>query len=174
MAAFEWKRELYRRDHHVVLSGHPVAIHCHHYNINLQKTLEESLGEDGPRLIYQSAEAAAYDQLKSMLQQYRGIKTVQSKLEMFAIVYQNSGLGIIHPQIVENGTGTVSSPSSHHVTGWLAKHGRRHTPGCHFTCGWLAGALAAVFSRVPGTVAVKETQCKTMRHHECIFEVQER
>ncbi len=47
MVAFDWKRELDRRDNQVVLSGQPIAIHCHHYNINLQKTLEDTLGQEG-------------------------------------------------------------------------------------------------------------------------------
>lgn len=171
MTTFDWKRELYRENHQVVLSGQPVAIHCHHYNINLQKTLEDTLGEEGSRLIYQSTETAAYNLLKPLLAQYRGIKSVKSKLEMFAILYQNCGLGIIHPQAIENGTGIIISTSSHHVTGWLAKHGRRHTPGCHFTCGWLAGALEAIFSKSIGAISVKETSCKMMRDKECIFRI---
>ena len=51
MVTFDWKGELDRRGHQVLLSGQPIAIHCHHYNINLQKTLEDSLGEEGIRLI---------------------------------------------------------------------------------------------------------------------------
>jgi hypothetical protein len=172
MPMYDWKRELDRRDHQVVLSGQPIAIHCHHYNINLQKTLEDTLGQEGVQLIYQSAEEAAYDGLKPLLSQYSGIKTAKSKLEMFAIMYQNCGLGIIHPQTIENGSGLVISSSSHHVTGWLAKHGRRDTPGCHFTRGWLAGALEATFGRDIASVGVKEIKCKMMRDKECVFQVE--
>jgi len=173
MVTFDWKRKLDRRDHQVVLSGQPIAIHCHHYNINLQKTLEDTLGEEGIRLIYRSAEEAVYNSLKSLLAQYREIKTVKSKLEMCAIMYQNCGLGVIHPQTVDNSGGFVTSSSSHHVTGWLAKHGRRHTPGCHLSCGWLAGALAAACEKPLGSFSVKETRCKTMGDLECHFQVEE-
>ena len=173
MVSIDWKRELDRRDHQVVLSGQPVAIHCHHYNINLQKTLEDTLGEEGSRLIYQSAEEAVYNSFKSLLAQYREIKTVNSKLEMCAIMYQNCGLGIIHPQTIDKGGGFVVSSSSHHVTGWLAKHGRRNTPGCHFSCGWLAGALAAACEKPLGSFSVREIKCKMMRHKECLFHVEE-
>lgn len=172
MPTIDWKRELDRKDHQVVLSGQPIAIHCHHYNINLQQTLEETLGEEGIRLIYQSAEEAAYHSLKPMIKRYRRIKSVKSKLEIFAIMYQNCGLGIIHPQAIENGKGLVISSSSHHVTGWLAKHGRRDTPGCHFTCGWLAGALEAIYDKPLGTLSVQEIKCKMMREKECVFQVE--
>ena len=173
MVTIDWKRELERRDHQVVLSGQPIAIHCHHYNINLQKTLEDTLGEEGIRLIYQSAEEAVYNSFKLLLAQYQEIKTVNSKLEMCAIMYQNCGLGIIHPQTIDNRGGFVICTSSHHVTGWLAKHGRRDTPGCHFSCGWLAGALAAACEKPLGSFSVKELKCKMMRHKECHFYVEE-
>jgi hypothetical protein len=173
MVPFDWKRELDRRDHQVLLAGQPIAIHCHHYNINLQKTLEDTLGEEGIHLIYQSAEEAIYCSLKPLLAQYGEIKTVKSKLEMCAIMYQNCGLGIIHPQTINKNGGFVISSSSHHVTGWLAKHGRRDTPGCHFSRGWLAGALEAACGKPLGTFSVREIKCKMMRDNECVFHVEE-
>ncbi len=173
MVTLDWKRELGRMDHQVVLSGQPIAIHCHHYNINLQKTLEDTLGEEGVRLIYHAAEEAVYCSLKTLLAQYREIKTVNSKLEMCAIMFQNCGLGIIHPQTIDGGGGFVVSSSSHHVTGWLAKHGRRDTPGCHFARGWLAGALEAACDRPLGFFSVTEIKCKMMRDKECLFRVAE-
>ncbi|MFZ3047739.1 MAG: 4-vinyl reductase [Desulfatirhabdiaceae bacterium] len=173
MIPFDWKRELDRHDHRVVLSGQPVAIHCHHYNINLHKTLEDTLGLEGIRLIYKSAEEAIYYGIRELLSQYNEIRTVKSKLEMAAIMYQNCGLGVIHPQGINERGGSIVSPSSHHVTGWLAKHGRRNTPGCHFSCGWIAGMVAAIHDKPVGHYQVTETKCKTMRDAECVFEIKE-
>jgi hypothetical protein len=174
MSSFDWKRELDRSDHRVVLSGQPITIHCHHYNINLQRTLEETLGEQGTQLIYQAAEEATYHDLRAMLSTYRELRTIKSKLEMATIMYQNCGLGVIHPVDVNIDGGKIISSSSHHVTGWLAKHGRRQTPGCHFSCGWIAGALEAVCDKPIGYYEVIETQCKMMRNEECIFQVEVR
>ena len=173
MVTFDWKGELDRREHQVLLSGQPIAIHCHHYNINLQKTLEDSLGEEGIRLIYKSAEEAIYNDLTALLEHYRELRTVKSKLEMASIMYQNCGLGIIYPQQVRSSGGYIISPSSHHVTGWLAKHGKRDTPGCHFSCGWIAGALAVIYSKPIGHYNVVEKKCKMMREEECVFLVEE-
>jgi hypothetical protein len=33
MVLFDWHGELARDGHKVILSGQPVAMHCHHYNI---------------------------------------------------------------------------------------------------------------------------------------------
>lgn len=172
--SFDWKRELDRQEHRVVLSGQPVAIHCHHYNINLHKTLEDTLGQEGVRLIFQSAEEALYYGIQEVLAQYTEIRTVKSKLEMAAIMYQNCGLGIIYPQEVDAAGGIIISPSSHHVTGWLAKHGRRDTPGCHFSRGWIAGMMSAIHDRCIGSYQVSEIRCKLMRDPECIFEIREK
>jgi len=47
------------KGHEIFLSGLPIALHCHHYNMNLQKTLESSLGSDGTLLLYEAAELSA-------------------------------------------------------------------------------------------------------------------
>lgn len=164
-----WKNELARNGHTMVLSGKPVTMHCHHYNINLQKTLEDVLGEEGVYLLYRSVEDAVYSSFKPLLKHYSQIKTLKSKLEMASVLYQNSGLGVIHFQDMGPEGGRIVSNASHHVTGWLAKHGRRKTPGCHFTRGWIAGALAALFQHPIGHYQVEELACKMVRHGDCVF-----
>lgn len=149
-------------------------MHCHHYNINLQKTLEDTLGEEGIRLLFLAVEETNYRGLKSLFDQYKKIKTLKSKLEMVSILYQNCGLGIIHFKKVRPNMAHIESPSSHHVTGWLAKHGRRDTPGCHFARGWIAGALEAIYNRPLGNYVVEETHCKMKRDDVCAFQVKER
>ena len=163
------RSELDRYGHRVMLSGQPIAMHCHHYNINLQRTLEDTLGDTGVNLLVRSAEEAAFQNFKHLLAQYGQIRTTKSKIEMAAIMYQKCGLGVIHLKDVTAEGGRISSPSSHHVTGWLAKHGRRDTPGCHFTRGWIAGALEAIFDHPLGAFEVREAQCKMIRAPECLF-----
>jgi hypothetical protein len=165
----DWRNELARKGHRMVLSGRPVTMHCHHYNINLQKTLEDILGEEGVQLVYSSVENAVYDSFKPILNHYSQIKTLKSKLEMASVLYQNSGLGIVHFQGIGPAGGKIVSNGSHHVTGWLAKHGRRETPGCHFTRGWIAGVMEALFENPIGYYQVEEVQCKMVQHGDCIF-----
>ena len=173
MALFDWHSELAREGHKVILAGQPMAMHCHHYNINLQKTIEETLGGKGIRLLVRSAEEASYDSFKQLFDRYKQIKTLKSKLEMAGILFQNCGLGVLHFVRVRPGGGNVVSPSSHHVTGWLAKHGKRDTPGCHFTRGWIAGALEAIYDRPLEFYRIIEKRCKMMRHQQCEFQITE-
>ncbi len=172
MTTFNWTEELGRDGHRVILSGQPYAMHCHHYNINLQKTLEDTLGEKGVQLLFRSAEEAIFNSFKNLMKQYRQLKTDASKFEMAALLFQNCGLGVLSVQELTPRRSLIISPSSHHVTGWLAKHGRRQTPGCHFSRGWIAGVLAAIFGHSPGFFHVEEVNCKLMRDAECVFEVE--
>ncbi len=171
MKPFNWQKELGREGHRLVFSGQPFAMHCHHYNINLQKMLEDALGSSGVEILYSAAEESGFHNFSFMLAQFTNIKTLKSKIEMASVIYQNCGLGIIHFQEIGPQGGRIVSPASHHVTGWLAKHGKRDTPGCHFLCGWIAGVMAAVFNHHTGFYHVNELSCKMMRCKECVFEV---
>jgi hypothetical protein len=95
-------------------------------------------------------------------------------LELTATLYQNCGLGIIHFQKMSARGGRIIGISSHHVIGWLAKHGRRERPGCHFTRGWIAGVMAMIYNRSPGHYQVEEEACKIMGHPQCLFVVREK
>jgi predicted hydrocarbon binding protein len=174
MKHFDWQEELGRKGHRVVISGQPFAMHCHHYNINLQKTLEDTLGQQGVQLMYRSVEETNFHGLQNLFNHYKKIRTIKSKLEMVSMIYQNCGLGVIHFKKVRPNMAHIVSPSSHHVTGWLAKHGRRDTPGCHFSRGWIAGALEVIYGHPIGYYLVEEKRCKMKRDEECDFQVKSR
>ncbi len=166
-----WPDNFARKGHEIFLSGLPIALHCHHYNMNLQKTLETSLGSEGTQLIYEAAEESSYNGFTAFLQHHPKICTIKSKLELASTSYQYCGLGIMKfTQIGPNG-GRVVSPHSHHVTGWLAKFGKRESPGCFFSRGWLAGVLAVIYSKPIGYYQVGESECKMTVARECVFEV---
>jgi hypothetical protein len=166
-----WPEKLARKGHEIFLSGLPIALHCHHYNMNLQKTLEASLGSEGGLLIYQAAEESSYASLTSFLRSHPRINTIKSKLELASTSYQYCGLGIIILTEIGPRGGRIVSPHSHHVTGWLAKFGKRENPGCFFTRGWIGGALAVIYNKPIGYYLVKEKECKMTLARECVFEV---
>ena len=169
MEKLNWQDELVREGHRVFFSGQPFAMHCHHYNINLQKTLEDTLGEEGVQILIRSAEESGYANFRNLVDQFSYLRTIKSKLEMAAAMYQNYGLGVIHFQKIDIHGGRIISPSSHHVTGWMAKHGRRKTPGCYFARGWIAGVLAVVFEKTMGFYRLDEVHCKMVGDPECVF-----
>lgn len=169
----DWPKALARKGPHVTLSDLHMAMHSHHYNINLQKMLEDNFRQDGTELMIRAAEEASFFGFQSILHQYNQIKTIKSKLELVSTLYQNCGLGIIHFQKIGPKGGSIISMSSHHVIGWLAKHGRRTTPGCHFSRGWIAGVLEVIYNRPIGYYLVEEKTCKMMLDEKCLFMVKE-
>ena len=173
MRHIDWNNEIVRENYGLILSGLPVAMHCHHYSINLQKTLEDTLDGAGVALLFQAAERASFHGFCSFFEKHGRITAKSSKLEFASMVYQNCGLGVIHFQELGPSRWRVVSPSSHYVTGWLAKHGRRNTPGCHFARGWIAGVLEVIYDRPLGFCVVKEESCKMMRDEDCVFQVTE-
>jgi len=169
MSQIDWNKEFSRSGPRIELAGLAIAMHCHHYNINLQRMLEQSLGEPGIQLIFAAAEKSSYKGLMAFLKKYPKIRTVKSKLEFGATIYRNCGLGLLHFQHIDIEGGEIICPSSHHVTGWLAKHGRRDTPGCHYARGWLAGFMSVLFELPVGSYDVQEATCKMMRDEFCTF-----
>jgi hypothetical protein len=135
--------------------------------------LEDHMGEAGVDLMVQAAEKASYYGFHSLVEQLDRLRTIKSKLELFSTLYQTCGLGIIHFEKVGPKGGRIVSISSHHVVGWLAKHGRRDTPGCHFTRGWIAGVMEVIYDRPLGYYLVEEKQCKTSGGTQCQFIVRE-
>jgi hypothetical protein len=170
----DWRNALTREGSRITLSGLHVAMHCHHYNINLQKMLEDHLGEQGVALMVRSAEEACYTGYKTLLGQFDRLRTNKSKVELLASHYQNCGLGLIHFEKIGPKGGRISSVSSHHVTGWLAKHGRRNSPGCHFARGWIAGVFEVIYNRPLNSYQVEEESCKMVGDQQCLFRVSER
>ena len=92
----DWQDKLKRIGNRVALFDIPIAMHCHHYNINLHKMLEDILGLEGVRLIYNAAEESNHTAFKIMLEEYQRIRSDKSKLEFAASVYQHCGLGVIN------------------------------------------------------------------------------
>lgn len=171
---FDIRNELSRDHNRVTLIGLPIALHCHHYNIGLQKALEDTLEEDGIELLFKASEKISYLSFQSFFNKHKQIRTIKSKLEFAGTIFQNCGLGTIYFRQVRPKRARVVSPFSHHVTAWLSKYAARKTPGCHFSRGWIAGVLEAIYNHPLGYYDVKEKSCKMKRDHQCVFLVKGR
>jgi hypothetical protein len=151
------------------ISGTLMAIHCHHFNTNLLQSLEDADYINGDKIIIQAAEKVAFEQLINIFQQASSLK---DKLDLAMQVFKTFGFGSLDLSgLSEDGTGTCTSPISHLVKGWLSKFGKREEPLCYFTCGFIAGSLAAATGKEKGTYKVIETQCMSTGAPICKFEV---
>ena len=74
------------------------------------------------------------------------------------------GFGRLDLSGLNESGGIAYADSSYYVIGWLAKYGRRETPVCHLTCGFLSGILGAIYGQIDGKYIVEEKNCMITGH----------
>lgn len=162
-------------EHNIMdLNGVPVSIHCHHYNCGLLNAIEEITNIDGHAVIIDTAAEEFSSKFKQLLEQETEVLSPDEALQKASELYRLMGFGSLDLSNLTARGGTVFSDSSYFSMSWLAKYGRRDTPVCYFTCGFIAGILSAIFNVAPDTYEVKETECKILRHDKCKFTVSEK
>lgn len=155
----------------IEFNGTLISLHCHHYNCGLLKTIEEIPNVDGRAIIVEAAAEEFFQNFKQILaSESKDISTVKA-LEEAENLYRFMGFGRLDLSKLTESGGIAYADSSYYVVSWLAKYGRRETPVCCFTCGYIAGILGATFNAAPLTYEVKETQCMMLRHDRCEFSV---
>jgi len=158
----------------IELNGVPVSLHCHHYNCGLLSAIEEIANIDGHAVIKETAAKEFGAKFKQFLEQETEALSPDKALQEAAELYRLMGFGRLDLSNLTARGGVVYSDSSYFAVSWLAKFGRRETPVCYFTCGFIAGILSAIFHVPPDTYEVQETECIILRHDLCKFIVTEK
>ena len=153
------------------LNGEPVSLHCHHYNCGMLKAIEDISMIDGYKMFVEAAAEEFYRNFKSYLSSESGEISPETALNNAAELYQFMGFGKLDLSKLNENGGTAYADSSYFVVGWLAKYGRRSTPVCYLTCGFIAGILSAIFNAEPSDYEVKETECIIVSSDYCKFKV---
>ncbi len=151
------------------LDGIPVSLHCHHFNCGLIKAIEQIdyiRGID----IYVKEAAKCFERYFKRIWKDRNLDDSEM-LDSAELLYRFMGYGRIDLSALSQGEGIVTSDSSYFVVGWFAHYGKRDTPVCHLTRGFLKGMLAALFERDIDDFNVKEMQCMITGAESCVFEV---
>ncbi|MEW6068396.1 MAG: 4-vinyl reductase [Nitrospirota bacterium] len=155
----------------IKLDSAMASLHCHHYNCGLLKTLEEIKEIDAHKIFIQAANEEFYINFKNYISRYLKDKTAREKLDAAAVLYRSMGFGIIDTSSLNESGGRAYSDSSYYVVGWLAKYGRRETPVCYLTCGFLSGILSAIYDKPSNTYRVEEKKCMITGNEHCEFVV---
>ena len=161
-----------KEDNHSHLCGSAVVFHCHHYNLFLQRTIEETPEIPAMRILVDSAAEEAYAQISCVLQ--RQGDTLSDPLVRLALIEEAcrvTGYGLLDFSGVSEEGGVVKCPMSHYAFGWRKKWGLRKTPCCFFLTGYIAGGLDAVFNQPMGTYKVREEACYASGSEQCRFVV---
>jgi len=153
----------------IKLDGVMVSLHCHHYNCGLVKALEEMVGVNARDIFIQASTEEFYRNFKNYISNHMKRRTVSKKIEAAADLYRFLGFGRLDLSQLNESGGKAYADSSYYVTGWLAKYGRRKTPICHLTCGFIGGILAAIYDQTVSKYKVEEKHCIITGNDMCEF-----
>lgn len=152
------------------LGGVPVVYHCHHFNLFLDQTIDDALGEAGGQLKRLAGRRAAAEFLPALM---KDAVTPVERLEIAKAVFANMGHGKLHFDVTAEG-GEAHSSTLHYGLAWKEKYGdtvRTKTPKDCFASGFAAAATALAFGNPGESLDSLEVECVARRDKQCRFEV---
>jgi predicted hydrocarbon binding protein len=149
-----------------VVGGEPMIRHCHHYNVFLQRSIQDAEYIDSAPILVGAAAEVVFAQLTELLSRTPDIAARKATVEA---LYRACGLGLIDLSALTERGGEVRTRSSHYSIGWMEKFGRSRAPVAFFSTGFLAGALAAIYSLPPSDVQARQTACRSTGADEDVF-----
>jgi hypothetical protein len=153
------------------LEGVMVSFHCHHYNCGLVKALEEMKEVNVIEILIQASTEEFYVNFKNYISNHLEDKTASEKMDAAADLYRLMGFGRLDLSGLNESGGLALSDSSYYVTGWLAKYGRRKTPVCYLTRGFISGIMEAIYVQTARKYNVEERNCMITGDDICEFVV---
>ncbi|MBK9261779.1 MAG: hypothetical protein IPM54_18505 [Polyangiaceae bacterium] len=153
------------------LGGRRVVLHCNHYNVFLQRTIEDGLKARAPRLLAAAGMETARNLLGG-LEVKAPSASPRESLERAVRIFAEHGFGAIDISRMNDQGGTATIARSHYAIGWRSRWGIRQTPGCYFPAGYLAGAVAIASNLAPERVVATETACYAAGAEQCTFVVE--
>ncbi len=153
------------------LGGRRLVLHCNHYNVYLQRTIEDGLKDRAPRLLVAAGTEAARN-LLSGIEARSPAGSPRESLERAVGIFAQHGFGVFDISQLNLRGGTATIARSHYALGWRSRWGVRPTPGCFFPSGYLAGAIAIASNLAPERVTVNETECYAAGAEQCTFVVE--
>jgi hypothetical protein len=134
-----------------------IVFHCHHYNVTLQRTLDEGLGPD----------AAEIQQRAAMEASRAALVAIGKGLTPAGELFGALGFGRANTSELGASGGRVILPTSHYAIGWRAKFDRSPRPVCHFAVGFWAAATSVAFDLPPERVLAREVSCSACGDAPC-------
>lgn len=157
-----------------VVADEPIILHCHHYNIFLQASLEDAKEYiDILPVLVDSAQEVVYAQLHSFFTKEE-IQDVAERKSIAEDFFRFAGYGKIDMQQLTAEGGKAVALSDHYGIGWKLKFGERcKTEGgvSYFTSGFLAGATEAIFELPHGIIDCEQLTCIAKGDSHSTFKV---
>jgi len=148
--------------HTITLGGSRLVFHCHHYNVFLQRSLEDAVGARAAGLQRDAACEAARGMLTRVFAAAPD-GSLEQRLARAAALFGGLGFGRADVTGLDAMGGIVRVSPSHYAIGWIAKFGHSTRPVDHFATGFFRGALCAAAGHAPERVTAEQIQCASSR-----------
>ena len=137
------------------IGGEAMIFHCHHYIINLQRTILDADYIDSRLFLIGSAADALYNQLTNLCE---GLNIGESK-QMAQDIYKTFGYGLIDLSTMNEDGIELRSTKSFFSKTWKIKFGKVSTPVDYYTSGFLAAAYAVIYKKDLKDINAEQTTC---------------
>jgi predicted hydrocarbon binding protein len=143
------------------------VIHADHYNLALVRTVLTTEQIDARSILETASGEVAFQTLRERgkSEKWRGAKRWLTEA---ASLFGSTGLGVLDLAAVTEEGGEARVTGSHYTDGWVDRYGPPGQPVCAVSAGYIAGALAAGFSR---SYRVVEVACVAQGKPACRFRV---
>lgn len=138
------------------LGDRRLVVHCHHYNVFLQRSLEDALGAAAVTIQREAACEASRLLLSSLFDE-EGLGHFDLCMVRAASIYSELGFGSANFLLITERLVEVAIKPSHYTVGWELKWGSVDRPIEHWTDGYFRGAVCAAGRFAP------ERVCSTTR-----------
>lgn len=149
----------------LVLGERRLVFHCHHYNVSLQRTIDDIFGDDAAGVQVAAAAESAREMLSAI---FGGSSdSLEARLAIAGSLFGQNGFGLADLSALGSDGGLVTLGASHYALGWRSKWGPSERPVCHFATGYFAGALVAARGIAPERVVAREEHCAAVSEGAC-------
>ena len=140
------------------IAGEAMIFHCHHYLLNLQRTILDAHYINSSLFLIGSAADAVYCQLSNLC---KDLDIKQSK-KMAEDIYKTFGYGLINlDSMNENGIELKSTKSFFSKT-WQMKFNKSDKPVDYYTSGFLAAAYAVIYNKQLSEINAMQISCMAL------------
>lgn len=135
------------------IGGELMTYHCHHYLVNLQRTVYDAEYIDGTALFVGCAADAVYNQLSNLCEG----KSEREAKELIEQMYKTFGNGLIDISSMNECGAKIVTTKSIVSKAWLMLFKESKKPVDAFTAGYLAAAYAVLYGKELKDVYVEQT-----------------
>ena len=168
-----WRDFLERKEDQafVLFFGEPVVLHCHHFNLFLEQTIEDPPYVPGRKILLQNAYESSHCLLQKVAAQLTGL-TPEKKLDQFLDLLGFLGHGRLQPEGAFHPDGGTLRGVTHSSIAWKEKYGQslqRKRGVDYFVRGFLTAAIEIAYEMEPGSIRVEEVQSPVLGDEVSVF-----